>query len=113
MTARGELKRQFKERQVPMGVFLIRNASSGRFVVRPARNLRAAMNRLFVEVTPATNPNLDLQADWRALGQAGFEVRVLDVLEPKDVPGWDPDEDLQALAAMWRERLVAEGGVPY
>jgi hypothetical protein len=113
MTSRSELKRQFKERKTPMGVFLIRSVAANRFLVRPARNLAAAMNRLMVEVTPATNPNVSLLQDWRALGPAGFEVRVLDVLEPKDEPGWDPAEDLEALASMGRERLAAEGGVGY
>jgi hypothetical protein len=113
MTDRNELKRQFKERKVPMGVFLIRNVAANRWLVRSARNLPAAMNKLAVEVTPSTNPNVALQQDWRALGPAGFEVRILDLLEPRDEPGWDPGEDLEALAAMWRERLAAEGGVPY
>jgi len=113
MTSRSELKQQFKERKTPMGVFLIRNVAANRFLVRAARNLPAAMNRLMVEVTPSTNPNVALQQDWRALGPPGFEVRVLDLLEPRDEPGWDPDEDLASLASMWRERLAAEGGVPY
>lgn len=113
MPDRSALKRQFKEQKTPMGVFVIRNVAANRFQVRAAVNLRAGMNRLLVEVTPSTDPNLALQADWRALGPAGFEVRVLDVLEPKDTPGWTPHDDLEALAAMWRERLLAEGGVPY
>jgi len=113
MATRRELKQQFKDRKTPMGVFLIRNVAANRFLVRVARNLPAAMNRLLVEVTPATNPMVALQQDWRALGPAGFEVRVLDVLEPKDEPGWDPADDLEALAALWRDRLAAEGGVPY
>lgn len=113
MTSRSELKQRYKEHEPAMGVFLVRNRASGRWLVRSARNLPAAMNRLMVEVTPSTNPNLALQADWRALGPAGFEVRVLDVLTPKDVPGWDPAEDLEALAAMWREKLAAEGCAPY
>lgn len=113
MSSRSELKQQWKERKTPMGVFLIRNVAANRFLVRSARNLPAAMNRLLVEVTPSTNPNLALQRDWRELGPAGFEVRVLDELAPKDLPGWDPAEDLEALAAMWRERLAADGGVPY
>lgn len=113
MATRSELRQQYKERKTPMGVFLIRNVAANRFLVRAARNLPAAMNRLVVEVTPSTNPNVALQQDWRAVGPAGFEVRVLDLLEPRDLPGWDPAKDLESLAAMWRERLAAEGGVPY
>lgn len=113
MATRDELKRAYRESKPAMGVFLIRNTRSGRFDVRAARNLHGAMNRLNVEVTPSTNPNRELLDDWRTLGRDAFEVRVLDVLEPKDAPGWDPGDDLKQLEQMWRERLVAEGGVPY
>ncbi len=112
MTTRSELKRAYKQSAPPMGVFVIRNTRNGRFEVRAARNLHGGMNRLNVEVTPSTNPNLALRADWAAMREA-FEVRVLDVLEPKDVPGWDPADDLEALRAMWHARLVEEGGTPY
>lgn len=113
MTDRSELKRQYREAKEPMGVFVIRNLRSGRFVVRAALNLRGAMNRLKVEVTPSTNPNVALRDDWRTLGPEAFEVKVLDVLEPKDAPGWDPKDDLAELEAMWRERLTSEGGSSY
>jgi hypothetical protein len=96
-----------------MGVFVIRNLRNGRFQVHASVNLRAGLNRLKVQITPSTNPNVDLLADWNAMGPEAFELRVLDELKPKDVPGWDPHDDLAALAAMWRERLVDEGGVPY
>jgi hypothetical protein len=115
MSTRDELKRAYKESRPQMGVLLIRNTRSGRFDVRSSVNLRGAMNRLDVEVTPSTNPNRELQDDWRTLGREAFEVKVLDVLEPPaDAPaGWDPKPDLAELQRMWRERLVAEGGVPY
>jgi len=47
------------------------------------------------------------------MGREAFEISVLDELEPKDVPGWDPTDDLEELKAMWVARLVAEGGRPY
>lgn len=113
MTTRSDLKRKFKETAAPMGVFVIRNLRNGRFQLRSALNLNGGMNRLKVEITPSTNPNVALRDDWRAMGPEAFEVKVLDVLEPRDVPGWDPKDDLSALEEMWRERLVAEGGTPY
>jgi hypothetical protein len=113
MASRSELKQRARELKPPMGVFVIRNRRTGRFMVHAALNLQAGMNRLQVEITPSTNPNLALQRDWREQGPAAFEVKVLDVLEPKDAPGWTPAEDLAELAALWRERLAAEGGTPY
>jgi hypothetical protein len=96
-----------------MGVLVVRNTQNGRFQVHATPNLRGAMNRLRFEITPSTNPNVALQSDWRAMGPGAFELRVLDVLEPKDAPGWDPADDLEQLRALWHDRLVAEGGTPY
>ena len=55
MSTRDELKRAYKESRPQMGVLLIRNTRTGRFDVRSSVNLRGAMNRLNVEVTPSTN----------------------------------------------------------
>jgi hypothetical protein len=113
VTSRDELKRAYKERKAPMGVFVIRHRASGRFLLHAATDLRAGMNRLLVEITPSTNPNLALLADWRADGRDGFEIRVLDELAPREEAGWDPRPDLADLKALWQERLQAEGGTPY
>ena len=113
MTTRSELKRAYKESTPAMGVFVVRNLRNGRFLVHAARNLQGGMNRLRVEITPATNPNAELLADWQSMGKEAFEIRVLDELEPKDEPGWDPTEDLEELKAMWVARLTAAGGRSY
>lgn len=113
MTSRADLKRAWKERKAPMGVLVIRHRASGRFLLHASLDLRAGLNRLQVELTPSTNPNLALLADWQADGREGFEIRALDELAPRDEPGWDAREELEALRALWQERLVAEGGTPY
>jgi hypothetical protein len=115
MKTRSELKRDYKNSPQEMGVFLILNTRTRRFDVRASVNLRGAMNRLNVDITPSTNPNRDLLDDWQTLGPTAFEIKVLDRLEPpRDAPpSWTPAADLKELERMWRERLVAEGGVPY
>jgi hypothetical protein len=113
VTSRADLKRAYQERKAPMGVLVIRHLASGRFLLHAALDLQAGLNRLQVEITPSTNPNRALLADWQADGREGFEIRALDELAPKEEPGRDPREELAALKALWHERLVAEGGVPY
>jgi hypothetical protein len=96
-----------------MGVFVVRHRATGRFQLHATRDLRSGMNRLRFEITPSTDPNLELLADWRAVGPEGFEIAVLDELPPRDEPGWDPTSDLEALEALWRARLIGEGATPY
>ena len=113
MKSKKDLKREYRSSRPPMGVFVIRNTRNQRFQVRATLNLQAGMNRLKVEITPSTDPHLALLDDWKTMGPEAFEIRVLDELKPRDVPGWDPRDDLKELEAMWRERLIGEGGVPY
>ncbi len=113
MKTRSELKREYRGTKPAMGVFVVRNRRNGRFQLHASRNLKAGMNRLSVEITPSTRPNRELQRDWETMGRDAFEIAVLDVLEPKDEPGWDPADDLEQLRAMWHARLVEEGGTPY
>jgi hypothetical protein len=110
---RSELKRAYKDSAPAMGVFVIRNTRNGRFMLHATRNLAGGMNRLKVEITPSPNPNVALQDDWRAMGPGAFEIRTLDELEPNEEPGWNPDDDLAELKALWQDRLVAEGGTSY
>jgi len=113
MKSRSECKRDYKNSTPPMGVFVVRNTRNNRFQVHASRNLKGAMNRLKFEITPSTDPNVDLLRDWKTMGPEAFEIMVLDELKPKDVPGWDPSDDLKELEAMWRARLIDEGATPY
>ena len=113
MKTRSELRREYKASAPAMGVFVVRNLRNRRFELHATRNLKAGMSRLGFEITPSTRPNRELQRDWESMGQDAFAIEVLDVLEPKDEPGWDPAEDLEQLKALWHARLVGEGGTPY
>ena len=113
MKTRNELKSDYMNAPPRMGVLLVRNKAGNRFQVRATQNLQGGLNRIRFELTYATSLNRELVRDWKVLGPSAFEIEVLDELEPKDVPGWDPKSDLEELEAMWRARLVAEGATPY
>ena len=51
----------------------------------------------------------ELQADWNQLGPDAFAFEVLDRLKPRDVPDYDPTDDLRLLKEMWLEKLTAGG----
>lgn len=108
MSDRKERIRAYKETPRPMGVFLVRNLSSGRTLVGSSVDLPAMLNRTRFQLELGAHPNRELQRDWEELGGQAFEVAILDTLEPREEPGHDPAEDLSALEALWTERLSAE-----
>ena len=91
-----------------MGIFRVRNVVSGRWLIGRSVDLPAALNRQQAQLRLRAHPNRVLQADWNELGAESFAFEVLDTLTPSDAPGYDPAVDLQALEAMWEERLSAE-----
>ena len=109
---RKEATRKYKETPRAMGVFAIRNTSTGKTFVGSSTDMPARMNRHRSSLQFGGHPNRELQADWNSLGADAFELTVLDTLKPSDEPGADPSEDLAVLEAMWRERL-SEGGELY
>lgn len=63
------------------------------------------LNRIRAQLRMASHRNSDLQNDWDADGPGGFRFEVLDTLEPRGEPGYEPTGDLAELEALWREKL--------
>jgi hypothetical protein len=102
---RKALTRAYKETPRPMGVYRIRNTVSGRSLVASSVNLPAILNRHKAALKFGSHSNKELQKDWNELGPEAFVFEVLDTLTPSDKPGDKPADDLQALEAMWIEKL--------
>ncbi|HSU15419.1 MAG TPA: GIY-YIG nuclease family protein [Longimicrobium sp.] len=105
--SRAELKRRFKEEGRPMGIFAVRNLSTGKMLVGAAQNLPGALNSQRFQLRMGGHRNRALQADWNALGEDGFAFEVLDELE-RDA-GRDAAEELAVLERMWLDRLQPWG----
>ncbi len=101
--------RDYKATPLPAGVFRVRNKAAGRSLVGSSVNLPGTLNRQRFQLEHGSHPDRELQTDWKALGADAFEFEVLDRLEPRDDPGYDPTEDLKVLKEMWLERLAAAG----
>ena len=111
---RADLKRNYKEKPPPMGVFAVRNLANGKAFIGANLNVQGALNRLrfelnsgFCRVCP------ELYADWVRHGADSFVFEVLDVLEPSEDPGSDPKEELTVLEALWVARLRPNGEPGY
>ena len=110
---RKELIRAYKEAPRTMGVYQVRNTENGRCLVGPSVDVPSILNRHRAQLRMGGHPERDLQRDWNSLGPEAFTFEILDILEPKDAPGYDPADDLKELEAMWVEKLQADGMAMY
>lgn len=111
---RAELKRAYREKPPPAGVFAVRNLETGRLLVGASMNVQGSLNGIRFQLQQRvyrTHP--ELQADANALGLERFSFEVLDVLEPSKNPDADPREELRVLEALWMERLKPFGAAGY
>lgn len=106
---RRELRAAYAERRPDAGVYALRNTATGRVLLGSSTDLGAVRNRLaFGQATNSTGV-LDrrLVADARTYGLDVFVCEVLDTLDVRpDMTAAQIRDDLQALEALWRERLA-------
>lgn len=110
---RAEVRRAYKEKPPPMGVFAVRNRANGKVLVGASLNVQGALNRIRFELTTGMDRIPGLLEDWKRQGADNFAFEVLDVLEPSEEPGADPKEELKVLEALWLDRLKPYGEAGY
>ena len=97
--------REYKDTPRTAGIGVVRNTASGKILLLAGRDIPALLNRHRAQLRFAGHRNAELQRDWATLGEQAFTFEVVDTLTPKDTPGYDPAEDLQALERLWLEKL--------
>jgi hypothetical protein len=103
------IKREYKEAEIPAGVYRVWNKQQDRSLVGSSVNVTAILNRHRAELKMGHHRNRELQQDWNALGEDAFVFEVLDTLAPRDEPGYDAKGELQVLESLWLERLEPYG----
>jgi len=103
------LKREYKEADIPAGVYRVWNKPNDRSLVGSSVNLPAILNRNRTELRAGGHRNRELQSDWNALGEEAFAFEILDTLPPRDGPGYDAKSELKVLEDLWLERLAPYG----
>lgn len=110
---RKELVRRYRDTPRPAGVYRVVHQPSQRTLLGVSPDAPAMLNRVRAQLSMSSHPNRQLQSDWDADGDAGFEFEVLDLLPPSDDPSEDLSEDLQTLLQLWVEKLEIEPGASY
>lgn len=112
---RKELQAEYKERKVPMGVYQVRNTTSGKVFIGSSKDLVAIWNRLRLQLDTGGHPNTELQRDWKSLGEQGFAYEIVSELTPSadDAPGKDYADDIKELEKLFLEELQPYGEKGY
>ena len=113
--SRSELKRAYREKPPPAGVFAVRRTKNGKVAVGSSMNVQGALNRVEFELKLKMHKTFPgLQADCDQFGIDSIQFEVLDHLPPAEDPTTsDPKEELKVLKALWLERLKPFGEAGY
>ena len=100
-----ELKKQYKQTLTPMGIFQIKNLANDKIFIGSSTNIKGKLNSIKFQLELGSYINKELQNDFNQFGEKHFLFEILDLLEPKQEPGYDYTEDLKTLEEMWLEKL--------
>ncbi|MBN2134903.1 MAG: GIY-YIG nuclease family protein [Acidobacteria bacterium] len=108
-----ELKNQYKESSIPMGIFQIRNLKNGKVLIGSSPNLNSYENKHGFQLEMGSHPNKALQADWKELGKENFTFEILDTLATEDNDSKKYRDDLTMLEELWLDKLQPYGESGY
>ncbi|MGA9121525.1 MAG: GIY-YIG nuclease family protein [Bacteroidota bacterium] len=100
-----EMKREYKERKKPAGIFQVKNTVNGKVLLGSSLNLEGPLNSHKFMLTIGKHKNEDLQRDWNAFGPDKFTFDILEVVKVPDDPQFDLDDELTLLEQIWLEKL--------
>jgi hypothetical protein len=113
MKSQQELKREYKERKKPAGVFRVLNTTSGKFLLGSSLNLEGPLNSHKFMLSIGKHRNEALQADWNSSGADKFEFEILETVRVTDDPNFNLEDELTLLEEIWIEKLHPFDGTGY
>jgi hypothetical protein len=113
MRSKKDIKREYKERKKVAGIFQVKNIENGKVLLGSSLNLDGPLNRHKFLLTTGSHSNKVLQKEWKEYGQDKFVFEVLEVVDVKDVSGFNPDDELKLLEQIWIEKLQPFGEKGY
>lgn len=108
-----ELKKQYTQTVLPMGVFQVRNLTSGKIFIDSGLNILGKMNSCRFQLSHGSHMNKALQEDFNKTGITNFSFEIIDYLEPREDIKMDYAHDLKVLEEMWIKNLQPFDGRGY
>jgi hypothetical protein len=109
MKTKKDIKREYKERQKPAGVFQIKNTANGKVLLGSSLNLEGPLNAHRFMLTVGSHRNKMLQQEWNEYGPDKFVFEILEVVKVKDDPSFKLSDELALLEEIWLEELQPFG----
>jgi group I intron endonuclease len=104
-----DLKREYKERQKPAGVFMVKNTANGKVLLGSSMNLEGPLNSHKFMLKIGSHRNPALQKEWNEYGADKFVFEILEVVKFKDDPDFNLSDELTLLEEIWTEKLQPFG----
>ncbi|WP_369060388.1 GIY-YIG nuclease family protein [Caulobacter sp. 73W] len=104
---RKALVQAYKEMPKRIGVFALRCEAGEKVWVGVSRNLDAQQNSLWFSLRLGSHTDRNLQACWKAEGEAAFRYEVLEVIDQEGLSPYELANALKDRVAAWRTDLAA------
>jgi hypothetical protein len=113
MDRKSELKRAYRDNPPLAGVFVVTNRSNGKVFVGSGLNVQGVLNSQQAQLKWHSHMLRELQQDFDRLGADQFSFEVVDTLKPDPAAGVELRDELDALEALWLEKLQPYGDRGY
>jgi group I intron endonuclease len=110
---RQDIKREYKERRKPAGIFQVKNIANGKVLLGSSLNLEGPLNSHKFMLKIGRHRNPALQKDWNEYGSDKFVFEILEVVKVKDDPDFNLEDELTLLEQIWFEKLQPIGEKGY
>ena len=108
MKTKKELKEEFKQLIIPMGVFQIKNIKNNKVLIDNSIDMGSKWNRHKMELKFGNHRNSSLQKDWNEYGEVNFVFDVLSELEKSEEENTNYNKELRTLQDMVVTELKIE-----
>jgi hypothetical protein len=108
-----DIKREYKERKKPAGVFQVKNTANGKVLLGSSLNLEGPLNSHKFMLQIGRHRNEALQKEWNEYGSDKFVFEILEVVKVKDDPDFNLSDELTLIEQIWLEKLQPFGDRGY
>jgi hypothetical protein len=107
---RKEMLREYKERKITGGIYLIKNSGGGKSVLGSTEDLEGSRNRFDFSKKTGMCADKRIEDSWKSLGADAFSFEVLEEI-PKGATQTDREfgQDLKEYKEIWHEKLTSQG----